>query len=52
VWEIYPVIGFKADVDFANVYGKQFEELGNAQPHSVFLAEGSAISVRKGRRLQ
>jgi uncharacterized protein len=52
VWEVYPVQRFNADVNFRDVYGKRFEALRSTEPHSVFLAEGSAISVRNGRRFQ
>lgn len=44
-WEIYPVHGYSIDCDFGGLYGKSFESLSGAMPASVFLAEGSAISV-------
>lgn len=47
-WEIYPVKDYIVDVDFESVYGKQFACLDSMTPASVFLAEGSAIAVKKG----
>ncbi len=50
-WMVYPVTGYTIDVDFAHVYGHEFGFLGQQQPVSVFLAEGSEIVVRKGRTI-
>lgn len=47
-WEVYPVRSYGIDVDFGSVYGKQFASLSNEKPASVFLVEGSEISVSKG----
>jgi hypothetical protein len=44
-WDVYPVNNFTIDCDFQKLYGKSFSILNNQQPHSVFLAEGSAIEV-------
>ncbi|HEX8060412.1 MAG TPA: DUF2071 domain-containing protein, partial [Cyclobacteriaceae bacterium] len=44
-WEVYPVRSFSVDVDFGKVYGEHFSILDNLKPASVFLAEGSPISV-------
>lgn len=46
-WEVYPVINYKINVDFEQVYGKDFKFLNNLKPDSVMLAEGSEISVMK-----
>lgn len=51
-WQVYPVTSHKIDVDFAANYGERFEMLDNLEPESVFLAEGSAISVHGGRTLK
>lgn len=51
VWDVYPVIESSIDVDFAAVYGHQFGFLSQLEPESVFLAEGSLIAVKKGRRV-
>jgi uncharacterized protein len=49
VWKVYPIERYFCNVDFGTVYGKEFSFLKNTDPASVFLAEGSDISVKKGR---
>ncbi len=44
-WDIYRVNNYEIDVDFAAVYGSEFDFLNSAEPVSVMLAEGSEISV-------
>ena len=44
-WEIYPVNSYNIDCDFKGLYGNDFSVLQHQQPESVFLAEGSAVSV-------
>lgn len=44
-WEVYPVTDYQIDCDFRRLYGPAFANLGERKPQSVFLAEGSAISV-------
>jgi uncharacterized protein YqjF (DUF2071 family) len=44
-WMINDIHDYKIDCDFAAFYGKDFEVLNGAKPHSVMLAEGSGISV-------
>jgi len=50
-WEVYPVRSFSVDVDFGKVYGKVFSPLSSMNPTSVFLAEGSQISVLGNRKI-
>ena len=50
-WEIYPVRSYSIDCDFKNLYGNDFAILQHQQPESVFLAEGSAVSVYNKRIL-
>lgn len=50
-WEVYETLNFSVEVDFAATYGSEFAFLKNKIPHSVFLAEGSDIIVRKGRKI-
>jgi uncharacterized protein YqjF (DUF2071 family) len=45
VWEIYKVEDYTISVDFENIYGREFRFLKDLTPLSVFLAEGSHISV-------
>jgi len=47
-WEIYDVLDYTVNVDFAAVYGQEFGFLSSAKPLSVFLAEGSDIRVEAG----
>jgi uncharacterized protein YqjF (DUF2071 family) len=44
-WQINGINDYKIECDFATFYGKDFEILNHAKPHSVMLAEGSDISV-------
>lgn len=46
-WEHYTVNDFSIEVDFEKVYGKEFAFLNTSEPKSVFLVEGSEISVEK-----
>lgn len=51
-WQVYTVESHQVRVDFGEVYGSDFAFLSSATPHSVLLAEGSEIVVRKGSRLR
>lgn len=44
-WKIYHVNSYNIDCDFKSLYGNEFAILQDQQPESVFLAEGSAVSV-------
>ena len=44
-WKHYAVNNFNVGVDFKETYGKDFSFLQNEKPSSVFLLEGSEISV-------
>jgi hypothetical protein len=44
-WEVYPVNQYYIDCDFGRLYGPEFGDLRERKPQSVFLAEGSPISV-------
>lgn len=46
-WEQYLVKSYEIDVDFGLTYGDNFSFLNQIPPSSVFLAEGSEISVEK-----
>lgn len=50
-WDIYSTKGYVIDVNFADVYGRNFEFLQQEVPRSVLLAEGSEIVVKTGRKL-
>lgn len=51
-WEVYPMLNYDVDVDFGQLYGKEFDFLSKAVPRSVFLAEGSEILVRGGEYIK
>ena len=50
-WNIFPVIDFEMNCNVAPLYGKEFSEFLKVKPHSVFMADGSEIIVRQGRKL-
>lgn len=50
-WVVYPVRKYTIDADFGALYGPLFAGLNDAEPESVLLAEGSAVSVDSGSRL-
>lgn len=49
-WQVYPVRAWRCEIDFGAVYGEAFSALTEAEPISVFLAEGSEVRVL-GKRL-
>lgn len=44
-WKIYKLKEYKVQIGFGKLYGDEFEFLTNKKPSSVFLAEGSEISI-------
>lgn len=50
-WKIFPVKNYLIDCDFKALYGDAFSKLTNTKPNSVFVAEGSDISVLKKRNV-
>lgn len=44
-WNIYPVHDFSYQIDFGKLYGDDFSFLNHQQPDSLFVAEGSEVSV-------
>lgn len=50
-WQVYPILEQTVDVDCGIVYGEKWKGLTDAEPTSVFLAEGSEIEVRSGERI-
>lgn len=44
-WDVYPVRSFAADVDWGVLYGPEWAAMKDAEPASVVLAAGSAVSV-------
>ncbi|TKC00444.1 YqjF family protein [Pedobacter cryophilus] len=50
-WEIYKVNNHQIEVDFEDMYGADFAFLNQEKPNSVFLAEGSEVLIRDGRKI-
>jgi uncharacterized protein YqjF (DUF2071 family) len=50
-WRVWQTTDAKFEGDVPSLYGKAFVEPLSAPPASAFIAEGSAISVRRGSRL-
>lgn len=50
-WELFDVENYEIKADFGELYGAEFAFLNDAQPHSIFMAKGSEISVYKGAKL-
>lgn len=44
-WKVYPVKAFDITCDFRAMYGKAFEFMNRLNPTSVYLAEGSPVSI-------
>jgi len=44
-WDIYPIEKYKIDCNFKELYGNDFDILDHSEPASVFLAEGSLVTI-------
>jgi len=51
-WNVYDVSEASLQCDVAGIYGPQFQTCLSHSPLSAFLADGSAITVHRGLRLQ
>ncbi|CAL2103600.1 conserved protein of unknown function [Tenacibaculum sp. 190130A14a] len=50
-WKYYPVLNYEINVNFEKTYGREFSFLEKEKPNSVFLLEGSEISVENKKNL-
>ena len=50
-WETFPIKRFDISADFGALYGTALAGIDAKQPASVLLAEGSAVSVASGERI-
>ena len=50
-WRIWQAASARLDCDVENLYGRQFVKFLQGNPSSVFLAEGSKITVFRGRNI-
>ena len=51
-WEQFEVVNHKIDIDFEKNYGSDFGFLQTQKPTSIFLTQGSKITVKNKRKLQ
>jgi hypothetical protein len=51
-WELRDVLSREIDVDFAGVYGDEFQFLTTEKPFSILFAKGSEIAVFVGERMR
>jgi uncharacterized protein len=47
-WNIHPVNNYSVNCDFGKLYGEDFNMLNSLKPSSVFIVDGSEISVKDG----
>lgn len=50
-WNVYPVKDYQIQCNFSELYSSDFAFLKDTKPTSVLLAEGSEISVLKGKTI-
>lgn len=50
-WNVWPAESWSMTLDTASLYGAEFVEPLRLAPSSVFVADGSPVIVRRGRRL-
>jgi uncharacterized protein YqjF (DUF2071 family) len=50
-WRVYETTEASLDCDVVGLYGAPFRDSMSCKPSSAFLAEGSAVSVFKGKRV-
>lgn len=51
-WEQFEVLNHRIDIDFEKNYGTDFGFLQTQKPTSIFLAEGSKITVKNKRKIK
>ncbi|MEO5905745.1 MAG: DUF2071 domain-containing protein, partial [Saprospiraceae bacterium] len=51
VWKFYDTLDYSINVDFEKVYGPAFSFLNHQEPDSVFLIEGSEVTLEKGKEI-
>lgn len=50
-WRVWTAVNARLDCDVAALYGAEFVPVLQGQPTSAFIAEGSAVGVRRGLRI-
>jgi hypothetical protein len=51
-WRVWPAATYGFECDVAHLYGPAFVDALTGPPRSAFIAEGSAVAVRRGARLR
>lgn len=51
-WRVWSAAETTLDGDFIGFYGSEFADALTSPPSSVFVADGSPVNVRKGKRLE
>lgn len=46
-WDVYPITYYELNADIAGLYGADFVPSLSKEPHSIMLAKGSAVTIRK-----
>ncbi|HEX5725853.1 MAG TPA: DUF2071 domain-containing protein [Longimicrobiaceae bacterium] len=50
-WSVWPARESALECDLAALYGPELAEVLGVRPHSAFVADGSAVTVRRGVRI-
>ena len=50
-WELFNIENHEIKVDFGRLYGAEYAFLNHEKPHSIFMAQGSPVSVYKGAKI-
>jgi len=50
-WRVWSCVDARVDCDVAPLYGQPFIEALGGRPTSAFVADGSEVTVRRGRQL-
>ena len=50
-WQVWPTSECRFDTDIERLYGREFVEPLSRTPHSALVADGSAVAVYRGMRL-
>jgi uncharacterized protein len=50
-WNVWRASEIELDCDAASIYGEQFAQFMKGEPSSAFVADGSGVIVRRGRKL-
>jgi len=51
-WNTWNGIDTKVSIDVAGLYGAEFADALSQEPTSVFIADGSAVTVSEGENIQ